>query len=66
LLTNRQTNNDENITFLGRGNSTGTKWLKNAQKSKPKSKENLNQQSTLTTAHVCVCITRDVKIEFFG
>ena len=34
-------------------NNLGTKWQKKTQKSKPESKEKLNQQSTLRTADVC-------------
>jgi len=33
-------------------------------KSKPKSKENLNQLSTLRTAHVCVCAYNCVQLSY--
>jgi len=45
-----KTNTKKKTTQEQNGKNTHTE-------SKPESKENLNQQSTLKTAHTCVCIT---------
>ena len=48
--------NEEPKSNTTKTNNTGTRWHTN-RKSKNISKENLNQQSTLRTAHMCVRIT---------
>ena len=46
-----------------KANNTGTK-RQNTQKAKPKSKENLNQQSALRTAGMCVRIAHCVQLSY--